>query len=158
MTTFNPADLRKLIQNTLKPMGLWTADVEELLLATCAQESAFGTYRKQIHGPALGIFQMEPEDFSDIWQNFLKYHPQISSEIHALSTYNTADDLVNNDPYAIAMCRAQYLRAPEAIPPNTDLSAIWALYKKRYNTPEGAATQEQFFHNYKRYVTDGTAS
>lgn len=161
MTTYSSPTLRSLIQQTLKPMNLWSANAEELLLATCAQESAFGTYRTQGGGgPARGIFQDEGEDFQDLFLNYLDYHSGLYTQVAKL--FNTqppdVDQLVNNDPAAIAICRVHYLRAPEALPSNTDLNAIWTIYKKRYNTPGGAATQDEFYRNYKRYVTDGTAS
>ena len=38
----------------------------DLLLGTAAQESAFGTYLRQVNGPALGAFQMEPATFKSV--------------------------------------------------------------------------------------------
>jgi len=153
-----PQELRDLIKSTLTPLGLYSPEAEELLMATAAQESHLGTYRQQIGGPALGIFQMEPATFNDIWANYLHYKHPLSDNIRALATHGfvIAGELVNNDPFAIAMARAQYLRAPEALPPAGDLCAIWTLYKLRWNTPLGAATKDQFFANYRKYV-DGPA-
>lgn len=56
--------------------GKCTFDVVELLLLTCAAESAMGKYIMQVGGPARGIFQMEPNTEKDIWENWLKYKPQ----------------------------------------------------------------------------------
>lgn len=159
-TPFKSADLRALIQSTLSPVTLWTPDAEELLLATCAQESLFGTYRTQGNGgPARGVFQMEGEDHDDIWQNYLQYHPSLSNWAKGLANgNNVTDEMVNNDPYAIAMARIHYLRKPGSIPPCTDLNAIWNYYKRWYNTPEGAATKLEFTVHYAKYVTDGRAT
>lgn len=151
----NPAMLRALIRSTLTPLGLYTPDVEELLMATAAQESALGTFRQQIHGPALGIFQMEPEDFRDIWQNYLQYHQALADQIRGLCTdgmWQIPGELVNNDPFAIAMARVHYLRAPGTLPAATDLQGLWSYYKQHYNTPGGAATQPEFVCNYRRLV------
>jgi hypothetical protein len=145
--------LRALIQSTLTPLGLYSADAEELLCATCAQESLLGVYRQQVNGPALGIFQMEPEDFNDIWTNFLAYKTELSAQIRGLVPgLMVAADLVNNDALAVAMCRIHYLRAPGSLPAATDLNGLWAYYKAHYNTPAGAATQQQFYGNYHRLV------
>jgi len=158
-TPFQSANLRALIQSTLTPMGLYSANAEELLLATCAQESLFGTYRTQGgSGPARGIFQMEGEDHDDIWKNFVVYHPTLASELTSLSPTHQTDDMVMNDPYAIAMARVHYERKPGNLPDPTDLIALWNYYKHWYNTPEGAATQDEFVRHYQHYVTDGKAS
>jgi hypothetical protein len=159
-TPFQSAALRLLIQNTLKPLALWNQNAEELLLATCAQESLFGTYRTQGGGgPARGVFQDEGEDFNDLWANYLTYHPTLAQEVKKLNNdhQGTVDDLINNDPYAIAICRIHYLRAPGSLPDYRDLQAMWVYYKAHYNTPAGAATQLQFEMHYKKYVTDGHA-
>lgn len=163
MTTYTPfksADLRALIQNTLNPLNLWNDDAEELLLATCAQESLFGTYRTQGNGgPARGIFQMEGEDHDDIWTNYLAYHPGLANQLKALANgNNVTDEMINNDAYAIAMARVHYLRKPGNLPSCLDFEAIWEYYKKWYNTPQGAATRLQFAAHYQKYVSDGKAT
>ncbi|MGH7745941.1 MAG: hypothetical protein ACREQ5_14360, partial [Candidatus Dormibacteria bacterium] len=122
-----------------------------------AQESDFGLFRHQIHGPAVGIFQMEPEDYNDIWTNYLAYHSYWANQIRALSTTNTVDDMKTNDPYAIAMARIHYMRKPGALPAPTDLNGLWNYYKINYNSRSGAATQTEFYANYKRWVVDGIA-
>lgn len=154
----NPESLRQLIRAALMPLGLYSEDAEELLMATCAQESKLGLYRHQINGPALGIFQMEPEDHNDIWKNYLTYHPALQSALRRVAGHiaPAAIDLQFNDPYAIAMCRIHYERAPGALPAATDLSGLWWYYKQHYNTPAGAATEAEFRHNY--VLTGGSAT
>ena len=149
----NPADLRALIQKTLTPLNLYSLNAEELLLATCANESDFGVYRTQGNGGcAKGIFQMEGATHDDIWHNFLAYHSGLSSQLHLLSARCNTDDMINNDPYAIAMCRVHYLRGRGNLPDSTDLEGIWAYYKLHYNTPLGAATHDEFMAKYNKYV------
>lgn len=155
---YDPKVLRALIQSTLTPMGLYSANAEELLMATCAQESLLGTYRTQApHGPARGIFQDEGGDFNDLWDHFISTHTTIQFSVLRLNNgqRGTVDDLVNNDPYAIAICRLHYERIPHPLPDGTDLSAMWHYYKVFYNSVMGAATQEQFVRNYK--LTGGSA-
>lgn len=149
-----PQELRALIKSTLTPMNLYSPDAEELLMATCAQESAMGTYRRQVGGPALGIFQMEPATFNDIFSNYLVFHPGLQADVCALASTQPPRpvELVTNDNFAIAMCRVQYLRAPGSLPSMLDLNGLWSYYKLHYNTSQGAATQAEFYANYKKYV------
>jgi hypothetical protein len=158
----NVADLRALIQSVLQaaPQELYSAAAEELLVATCAQESHLGQYRQQINGPALGIFQVEPNTWDDVFRNYLMYHDKLNAWVRSYIKLPVlgARELITNDSLSIAMVRAIYLRAPEALPAPTDLGAIYALYKKRFNTPLGAATWQQFRTNYATYVPGGPAS
>lgn len=146
-------ELRKLIADTLDELGLCSECAVNLLLGTCAQESAFGKYRRQLGGgPALGVFQMEPATFRDIVDNFLRYKPELRDKIKQVSgvAFFDSGDLVNNDRLAVCMCRVHYLRVKEAIP--TDLMG-WARYWKRYyNTILGKGKEEEFVANFKRYV------
>ena len=155
MTALNPDALRALIKSTLAPLGLYSPAAEELLMATCAQESALGLYRRQQGGgPALGIFQMEPATFQDIFSNYLAYKPALLTDVCALATTQPPRpvELVTNDAFAVLMARIHYLRAPGALPPATDLAGIWNYYRGHYNTVLGKATQEEFYANYKKLV------
>lgn len=154
---YTSSQLRALIQRVLTPPGYWSADAAELLLATCAQESLLGQYRHQVGGPALGIFQMEPATHDDCWTNFIVYRPELRDWLHSLSFTHTAQDLVDNDPYAIAMARVRYERAPGALPSATDLHAMFEYYKQNYNGP-GAATEAEFRRHYAELIMDGAAS
>lgn len=159
MSSIPPSTLRKMIHDTLNPLGLWSLDAEELLMATCAQESLLGTYRTQIHGPARGIFQMEAGDFDDIWENYLKYKTSLAAQITHLNNdkIGNVNDLINNDSYAIAMTRVHYMRAPKSLPSASDLNGLWMYYKVNYNSVNGAAKMGDFYSNYHRFVTDGVA-
>lgn len=149
---YEAAQLRALIQSTLKPMGLYSVNAEELLMATAANESHLGEFRLQVDGPAIGIFQEEPEDFSDLYANFLTFRPHYRAMVDSLSAARTVQDLENNDPYAVAICRMHYLRAPGDLPAADDLTAIWNYYKAHYNSAEGAANATTFAECYRRYV------
>lgn len=147
--------LRTLIRQTLLPIGLYSPNAEELMMATAANESNLGQFRTQSpNGPARGIFQDEGEDFVDLWKNYLAYHPSIAANLKSLNNGNqgTVDDLVNNDPYAIAVCRCHYLRAPGALPDADDIEGIWNYYKLHYNSAVGAASHDVFINKYNRYV------
>jgi hypothetical protein len=151
--------LRNLIKEVLGQIGLYSPNAEELLMATCANESNLGRYRTQAKGgPGKGIFQIETSDFIDIWDNYLKYHKDLASRVMSLNgdTQGSADDLVDNDRYSIAMCRVHYERCPGVLPDSRDISGIWQYYKRWYNTPEGAAVEGIFMYKYKTYVLGET--
>jgi hypothetical protein len=147
----DPQALRQLISDTLTPLNLYSDDVAELLLFTCANESDFGVYRVQGGGgPALGVFQMEPATFNDIFNNYLAYHLNLKVAVQQLGT--VPSDMINNDNFAIVMARLQYLRASGAIPSKNDIDGIWDYYKLHYNTPLGAATKDRAMAAYNKYV------
>ena len=145
--------MRQLVENTLKAIGHYKPEAAELILGTCAQESAYGKYRKQLGGgPALGIFQCEPATFNDIFENYLIYKSELLGKIIEISKIKriNPEDLVDNDVLATCICRVHYLRIREAIP--KDLPGWARYYKQYYNTPMGKATEEQFISNYHKYV------
>ena len=151
-------DKNKLIDiiiRTLTGIGKYSPEALNLILGTIAQESAFGKYRRQLGGGiALGICQIEPDTFNDIVDNYLFYKPDLKCKIMKtckVSSFN-AKDLVENDRLSVAMCRCQYARFPEPLPGRYDVEGMAMLYKLRYNTPLGKATEEEFIENYKRYV------
>src|SRR6266478_1286657 len=68
--TMKPDQLRfYIVRPSLAFLGtaLATRFAEDLLLATCAQESRLGEYLHQENGPALGIYQIEPASLHDLW-------------------------------------------------------------------------------------------
>lgn len=145
--------LRILIRDTLEQIGLCSDSAVELLMGTCAQESALGKYRRQIGGgPALGIMQMEPATYRDITKNYLRYKPELTRQIlkvSGLKEMPEAEELVMNDRFAICMARVHYLRFKGAIPSNLE---GWAHYwKVHYNTRFGKGTEVEFINNYNRY-------
>jgi hypothetical protein len=147
--------LRKLIQQVLIGIGEYSPDAEELLMATCANESNLGRYRTQAKGgPGRGIYQVEVATFNDIWANYLKYHNDLAQKVMALNDnqIGTANDLINNDRYSTALCRVHYMRVPGNLPAASDLDGIWAYYKQYYNTPNGGAVESIFKYKYQTYV------
>lgn len=149
--SFYKDQFRELIADTLEEVGLYSEDAVNLLLGTAAQESHFGTYLKQLKsGPAKGVFQMEPATFKDIVENYVRHRPKLVSYLSSVSTTFEAEEMVWNIKMAAVMARIHYLRVPKPLP--TDLSGYAAYWKKYYNTYLGAGTEEEFIHNYKKYV------
>ena len=145
--------LRNLIKRVLIALDLHSESAENLLMGTAAQESGLGEYIRQIgNGPALGIFQMEPNTFRDIVQNYLQYKPELAKLAMSVSGVNAlrSEYLEYNLALAICMCRVHYLRVSENMPENL---VGWAKYwKEYYNTRLGKGTEEEFIRNFKNLV------
>ncbi|HMX99609.1 MAG TPA: hypothetical protein PKL69_09125 [Agitococcus sp.] len=148
--------LRELIiKPSLDLLQMYSAEAEELLVFTCACESLGGTYLKQIKGPALGIYQMEPATYTDIWQNYIKNHGMVVN----LLTLNFAchnmplpERMIYDLRFATAMARLHYRRRKEPLPKATDIDGIWEYYKKFYNTHLGKAEKESSIKHYQKYI------
>lgn len=154
-----------VILPTLKALDLWSPAVETLLVGTAAHESAMGKYLHQIKGPALGIYQIEPLTHFDVWANFLKYRTGLRDKVlgmvpqnmlrHDSATgvnYGAESMLITDLAYATVMARLVYLRAPAPMPAADDINGLAAYWKKFYNTPLGAGTENEFKAHYVEYA------
>ena len=147
-----------IIFPTLQRMGAEynSMAVRQLLLATAAQESHVGDYLVQVGGPALSPYQMEPATLKDLHENYLKPKgllplvQQFTSPaaLAAPELFSTVGELF----YATALARMNYRRKPGALPAFDDFKAMWAYYKKYWNSILGAATEAEFAANWKKYV------
>lgn len=139
--------LRELvIRPTLKHLELWSPAAENLVLGTALVESK-AEYLRQIRGPALGLWQMEPATHDDIWDNYLKYQRDLALRVDELTTpaavTHGAAELVGNLYYGAAMCRVLYRRVREPLPSERDAAGMAAYWKRFYNTELGAGTVEK---------------
>jgi len=140
-------DIRRLIQETLEPRGLWSQNIEELLIMTYAIESDGGTKLYQYgDGPARGIFQMEGATEKDIWENFLKYKPELIRHFDGVQRH-----LAGNIVYQILMARMHYLRNKNAIPKHTEVLKLAQYYKDVWNTRDGKSTVQMAVQKYVQY-------
>jgi len=146
----NVSQLRNLIIRVLTDLNMMSDSAVNLLLGTAAQESHL-KYIKQWQGPALGLFQMEPETEHDIWNNYLIYHPKIIDTIGKITGHYQPGPWLEWDlAYQIIMARLHYRRVKESLP-NT-LDGMAAYWKEHYNTPLGAGTTGEFKANYERFI------
>jgi len=123
----------------------------ELVLGTAAQESALGTYIRQKMGPALGICQMEPRTYLDIWHHFIDSKPDLRQRLEDLGIVKSYASLEWDLRQDIVMCRLHYRRIPEPLPASGDWAGQARYWKLYYNTPLGAGTEEQYLTNLRRY-------
>ena len=129
-----------------------------LSLCTAAIESNCGEYIKQINGPALGVWQIEPDTHDDIWYNCDALSSYVDEKPSHLVDFmicvsNTGEpshsNLITSPMYACAMARLKYSMDPHQLPkytgnPEIDLPVYFDYYKRVYNTELGASTYQKW--------------
>ncbi|MDW2184562.1 hypothetical protein R7Z80_01690 [Vibrio sp. 1733] len=141
-----------VVRPTLKQLGLYSASAEQLVVGTIFVESR-AKYLKQIgNGPALGIVQMEPATHDDIWRNYLVYRAELKEKVSQLVKEGTAQELITNLAYAVAMCRVHYLRVPKSLPSPGDIPALARYWKTYYNTHKGAGEVSDFIDKFPKDI------
>jgi len=140
----------------LEPEIPYSEDAVELLMLTAAQESHLGQYLAQLHGPARGIYQMEPASEQCLMAWLEEKRVEVHAKIAALNLPLDGqdggpgdNDMYHNLAYQTAMARAFYLRKPGVIP--KDLPAQAQYYKTWWNTHLGKATPLEALANYHKY-------
>ncbi len=136
-------DIRMLIiRPALQLTNLWSNAAENLVLGTGLIESNY-EYLKQINGPALGYWEIEPETHADVkkWLNSRINKPLADRVLAAcfMSVFPDDNALVWNFRYSCIMCRLVYTRKHEELPPGSDVLALANFYKQYYNTSKGKA-------------------
>jgi hypothetical protein len=121
------------------------------------KESGGCTYLVQLNGgPAVGFYQMEPATHDDIWLNFLKYQPKLTSALEQVVGRTTmgvgsAEEMVGDLTYATLMCRIDYYRSPLAAPANTAV-ALAGYHKQIYNSALGASVVADDISYYQQAI------
>lgn len=142
----------EIIVPSLITLNMLSDSAVYLLLGTAAQESGMGTYIRQIQGPAVGIFQMEPTTYFSLW-NTMKI--PLRQKIMSYLNYAEEPDasfMVHDLGFAAIMCRLKYASITAPLPVNevSQLAHYWKVY---YNTNAGRGTEYEFIANYRKYVT-----
>jgi len=153
---FKLAQFREhILLPTLSALQMYSKDAEELLVFTCATESNGGSLLVQVKGPALGIFQMEPITYADIWHNYIKSRSSLLSIIAMnfdAPRMPEATRMIYDLKYAAVMARIHYRRFSEPLPKADDVDGMWEYYKKYYNTPLGKSKKEKSIEDYQRFL------
>ena len=154
-----------IVKPTLEYMGgnYNTVEARFLLLCTAAIESECGHYIKQIGGPALGIWQMEPATHDDICHNcdamnnvnFENSIERFTDDIIWCSDCNNYNSLMVSPMYACAMARLKYSMDSKALPAynggtDLDIDMFYRYYKRVYNTGLGASTFDKWLSAIER--------
>ena len=145
--TINPSDFRAHVivpaLEALVGAGITvTKTAADLLMMTAAMETDLGTWLTQVAGPALGVFQEDPSDLTDLQQRIT---PAQRTALAGIMTPQTWEEQIEtNLVFAAAVCRLHYWHATsEPMPPDT-VAGLWSYYKPFYNSSLGAATMADF--------------
>lgn len=140
----------KIIDPVIKEMGLYSLEASDLLLGTALHESGKLKYVHQNGGPAMGMYQMEPNTLYDLFDNYLAFHKNKRDRLleYREIKLSPSDPLnLYNPRYATAAARLQYYRSPDKIPSDADGQA--RMWKSVWNTAKGAGTVEQYLEAWR---------
>ena len=138
----DPAHFHKhVIRPTLTHLGMWSREAGHLMLGTAMKESGLSSLVQKGGGPALGVYQPEPDTHDDIWR-YLGRRTDIAARVEALIAPwpSRLEQLKTNLAYATAIARLVYWRKPEPIPHSPEEQAEY--WKRHYNTSKGRGTVE----------------
>lgn len=162
---------RHIIRPVLKDMGdridprMNSEASVVLLIGTAAHESHGGLYAKQIKGPAVGIYQIEPNTHKSKWQHYLRHRKDMQDFVleyvpprllrtdtdeHGDFVY--VDDAALLDPvYATIMARLIYWPAKEPLPKADDILGLGKYWDSYYNRNPKKGFPYQFVRDLERY-------
>jgi len=147
MTRFG-LSLRGIIERALTRYQLPDSEAAvRLLLMIAAHESGGFTYCKQVNGPALGVFQMEPPTYRAV----LEYLER-SGRFPSIPRNLREERLVFDADFAAAIARVYLVSKPEPLPEADDLDGLAEYAKKHWNTYLGKATPEQYHRAFLKHV------
>ena len=139
------AKFKKLCTECLTEWGLYSHAVVELMCMIVAHESMQGRYRKQVNGPALSLFQIEPPTHDDIWQ----HGPSMKARAKRFGIVQNVASLETDDRYAIFVARHHLMRDPNPVPTTPEDMARYC--KSYWNTSSGKATAEKYLNDWEQW-------
>jgi hypothetical protein len=146
----NPQHLAEfVIGPVLDNLDLDGRNARVLLLGTAMVESDLRHLRQLSDGPALGLWQMEPDTHDSVWNDFLFYRLEMARTVERMSSAwpRGAFAMVGNLNYACAMARILYRWRSARVPASPE--AMANLWKLRYNTNLGAGTVERAIPHFR---------
>jgi len=124
--------------------GIWA---ERLVVGTALAETQLRHF-KQINGPALGFYQIEPNTFQDIYYRYLKTkRTDLKAKVDLLlaPSPEPMQQLITNLAFATAICRIKYWMSPHPVGDSLDDLAL--IYKNVYNSSLGKGSEEKFIRD-----------
>lgn len=140
-----------------------TKAAEQLLVGTAVAESNLTRLiQSGFEGGAyldggISLYQIERATLIDLYENFLRFRPELRDGIDALTLWRPNEgDAINRDfdmlacqtlwnlAYATIIARLIYWRAPEALPEAGDFDALGHYWKDHYNTKLGKGEPDVF--------------
>lgn len=133
--------------------GMNSVAAEKLVLGTMVYESRLVWMKQLAGGPAMGLGQMEPNTFLDLWKR-AAFKPDLFTALRSTLVDFLAplEQMTGNLYLQVAMCRLLYWYAPGPLP--LDIKGLSEYYKKHYNTHLGAGSADGWRHDFLLYLED----
>jgi len=147
----DPVEFKRwVVEPVLRFLGMHSLSAERLVVGTAAVESGLSHLVQLGGGPALGVYQIEPETHRDIWDTYLAYRPELASKVRSLASQHWFDDdpdreLICNLSYSTAICRLKYYRIKAPLPDANDIQGLANYWKQYYNTKRGKGRVDDFY-------------
>jgi len=152
--------LTHVVRPVLSSIGLPGTASEMLVMGTAAQESQFSAIMQTGGGPAVSMWQMEPNTVKDTWGRMpVKYRSIVANDF-MFRAFSLFEQLPGNLYLGAAMCRLIYYMKPFRLveisnsPVHNWSGYIAEIWKQYYNTPKGAGTVDQFITNWNKFDLD----
>ena len=140
----------------------------DLLVGTVFQESLIGNevHLKQVGGPALGVYQIEPNTHEDIYENYLSKSHRLEKlgYVRSLAKQRYSDldqELVSNLAYATAIARVKYWRRTFEWPEMNDpeyVGKLGKIWDDHYNANDNAGFVHEFAAAFPREILSASRS
>lgn len=149
-----------IVRPSLLFMGFGGLAAEQMLIGTACVESQMGYDLRQIDGPAIGIYQMQPGDYEDIHKNYLSHQSAIRTRLFnacgmvqfSATAIPPSDFMTYNLKYATIMARLHYFRVKQPLPAPGDVSGQATYWKTYYNTISGKGDESAYKQNWERFA------
>jgi len=136
--------VRATIEQALSRFNLPDSEAAvRLLLMISAHESGMFSFCRQVRGPALGLFQMEPATYE-----FCIEYLSRTGKFPTVARKCMPARLVTDSVLAAAMARVYLFSKPEPLPEADDLQGLAVYAKRHWNTEAGAATVDDYLKAY----------
>lgn len=119
-----------------------------LLCMIAAHESEKFLYTRQIRGPALSCFQVEPATYQDV-ADYAERKGYLKGEFPS-----PPERLLFDFRFATGIARVFFLRKPEPIPDKDNLQALADYAKRHWNTELGAAKSYMYLSAYEELFSE----
>lgn len=132
---------------------MWSQAAEDLLVGTALKESGLSYLKQFPAGPALGIYQVEPETHQEFWSRYLYRRVDLRDVIDKFTVpaQPPEEQLVTNLSYATAFVRLLYYQHAEPLPEAGDVEGLAAYWKKYFNTSVGKGTVAEWVMWYEHH-------
>jgi len=138
-------EIKEIIKFTLEHLNMYSDDAAKLVYRTGMAESGY-RHLRQLGGPAIGFFQVEPATMNDTIKNYVNYRPDLQTKLWSLGRDDSSGEkrLLSSIALQAAFCRLKYRRDSKPLPKASDVVGQAKYWKRVYNSEHGKGTIEHF--------------